>query len=90
MTSHQWTKADAARARSEGWGIFTAYLSEGGSEVQIQRTGEPSIFEDDYAAILYVVRRAAICNSEFHRRAVLILKDLNPSEIEGTIWRLYE
>ena len=61
-----WTSHDALRAQAEGWAIFDT-----GTCMEIERDDVLSMFEDDNAAIDWVVKRAKE-HSKMHQRALAI------------------
>jgi len=79
----RWTPEDARIASDEGWGIFFVD-HEGHPPYELQADYEAGVFldgnsADDGAAVEFVVSHAE-SGSEFHRRALLFIRDNAPDE----------
>ena len=73
---------DNEQALGEGWGIFDNGGSAGDIGVlRIERDDERAVFPGDKEAWLHVMTRA-IAGSAYHRRAVAIVFDDNPNELD--------
>lgn len=80
LYDEQWDRTvDVNYALAEGWSLFTCIGSSYG-DFQLQKFDEADKFETDEDAWAFVCLKAATDPANHHRRALDLLKRLNPRE----------